>query len=115
MVKSIIVVSDIEIDRTGNNDWIFYNEMKRRFEEKEYDIPNIFSGKAIRIWELRQMNSVNTMGMPVRDVICNTYGVLVEGKEDWGVCVLKQRRSFMCEERLKGLETRMQRNYLQRI
>ena len=41
MVKSIIVVSDMEIDRTGNNDWTFYNEMKRRFEENGYDIPNI--------------------------------------------------------------------------
>lgn len=41
MVKSIIVVSDMEIDRTGNNDWTFYEEMKRRFEEKGYDIPNI--------------------------------------------------------------------------
>lgn len=41
MVKAMIVVSDMEIDRTGNNDWTFYEAMKRRFEEKGYEIPNI--------------------------------------------------------------------------
>lgn len=40
MVKSLIVVSDMEIDYcTGS--WSFYEEMKRRFEIAGYEIPNV--------------------------------------------------------------------------
>lgn len=41
MVKSIIVVSDMEIDQCSDDDWSFYDAMKRRFENNGYDIPNI--------------------------------------------------------------------------
>ena len=52
----------MEIDRTGNNDWTFYNEMKRRFEEKGYDIPNII------FWNVKSRHDVfhadkNRMGV----------------------------------------------------
>ena len=40
MVKSIIVISDMEIDYcTGS--WSFYDEMRTRFMEHGYEIPNI--------------------------------------------------------------------------
>jgi hypothetical protein len=41
MVKSIIVISDMEIDQCSDNDWSFYNAMKWKFEQNGYDIPNI--------------------------------------------------------------------------
>jgi hypothetical protein len=41
IVKSIIVISDMEIDQCSDDDWSFYDAMKRRFENNGYDIPNI--------------------------------------------------------------------------
>ena len=40
MVKSIIVISDMEIDYCTNS-WSFYEEMKRRYEAQGYTIPNV--------------------------------------------------------------------------
>ena len=40
MIKSLIIVSDMEIDYcTGS--WSFYDEMKKRFAQRGYEIPNI--------------------------------------------------------------------------
>ena len=41
MPKAIIVISDMEIDRSGNKDWTFYDKMAAKFEKKGYTIPNI--------------------------------------------------------------------------
>lgn len=41
MPKSIIVVSDMEIDNCVSGRWTFYDEMKQRFENNGYEIPNI--------------------------------------------------------------------------
>jgi len=42
MVKSIIVISDMEIDSaTYGDDWLFYDLMKARYEQYGYQIPNI--------------------------------------------------------------------------
>ena len=42
MPKSIVVVSDMEIDRADyNENWLFYDNIKEQFEEKGYEIPNI--------------------------------------------------------------------------
>lgn len=41
MVKSIIVISDMEIDYCAGRSWLFYDEMRERFLEAGYDIPNI--------------------------------------------------------------------------
>ena len=41
MPKSIIVISDMEIDYCGNRDWTFYDNMRARFAAEGYDIPNI--------------------------------------------------------------------------
>ena len=52
MVKSIIVISDMEIDFCGDRDWSFYDAMKRKFAEVGYDIPNIV------FWNVNSRNNV---------------------------------------------------------
>ena len=39
--KSLIVISDMEIDYSGNRDWTFYEKMSRLFRKHGYQIPNI--------------------------------------------------------------------------
>ena len=41
MPKSLIVISDMEIDYCGNKNWTFYDKMKQKFEKHGYQIPNI--------------------------------------------------------------------------
>ena len=41
MVKSIVVISDMEIDRCGNREWSFYDKMAAKFRKAGYEIPNI--------------------------------------------------------------------------
>ena len=41
MVKSLIVISDMEIDYCGGREWTFYEKMARRFHDHGYQIPNI--------------------------------------------------------------------------
>lgn len=41
MPKSLIVISDMEIDYCGNEDWSFYDKMAHKFEKNGYQIPNI--------------------------------------------------------------------------
>lgn len=41
MPKSIIVISDMEIDRCGNREWTFYDKMAEKYRKKGYSIPNI--------------------------------------------------------------------------
>ena len=41
MPKSIIVISDMEIDRCGNREWTFYDKMAHKFQKHGYEIPNI--------------------------------------------------------------------------
>ncbi len=52
MPKSIIVVSDMEIDYCGNHSWSFYDKMKERFEKYGYKIPNIV------FWNVNSRNNV---------------------------------------------------------
>lgn len=52
MPKSIIVVSDMEIDVCSSRDWTFYDEVKYRYEEKGYSIPNIV------FWNVESRNDV---------------------------------------------------------
>ncbi len=39
--KSIIVISDMEIDNCGNHEWTFYDKMAYKFQKHGYEIPNI--------------------------------------------------------------------------
>lgn len=39
--KALIVISDMEINSCGDNDWTFYERMEKRFASHGYDIPNI--------------------------------------------------------------------------
>lgn len=41
MPKSLIVISDMEIDYCGNREWTFYDKMKHKFEKHGYQIPSI--------------------------------------------------------------------------
>lgn len=41
MPKSLIVISDMEIDSCGNRGWTFYDKMKHKFEKHGYQIPNV--------------------------------------------------------------------------
>ncbi len=41
MVKSIIVISDMEIDQCGNRDWTFYDQMRDKYRKNGYEIPNV--------------------------------------------------------------------------
>lgn len=41
MPKSIIIITDMEFDHSGNNDWCFYDTIKNKFLSYGYTIPNI--------------------------------------------------------------------------
>ena len=41
MPKSLVVISDMEIDYCGNKEWTFYDKMSAKFREAGYEIPNI--------------------------------------------------------------------------
>ena len=41
MVKSIIVISDMEIDCCNNKDWAFYDQMYSLYRHYGYNIPNV--------------------------------------------------------------------------
>ena len=52
MPKSLIVISDMEIDYCGNKDWSFYDKMAHKFKKNGYDIPNIV------FWNVDSRNDV---------------------------------------------------------
>ena len=41
MVKTIIVISDMEIDQCGNRNWSFYDKMREKYRKAGYEIPNV--------------------------------------------------------------------------
>ena len=41
MVKTIIVISDMEIDCCGDRDWSFYDMMRAKYRMAGYEIPNV--------------------------------------------------------------------------
>ena len=41
MPKSLIIISDMEFDQAGNKQWSFYDQMRARFAEYGYEIPQI--------------------------------------------------------------------------
>ena len=52
MPTSLIVISDMEIDRCVSKDWLFYDVMKEKFEANGYEIPNIV------FWNVNSRNNV---------------------------------------------------------
>lgn len=52
MPKSIIVISDMEIDACGNREWTFYEKMEHKFRKSGYNIPNII------FWNVNSRNNV---------------------------------------------------------
>lgn len=41
MVKSIIIVSDMQIDEGVSSEWSFYTAMRKKYKKYGYDIPNV--------------------------------------------------------------------------
>lgn len=41
MPKAIVVISDMEIDQSGDKDWSFYDKMEKKFQKAGYVIPNV--------------------------------------------------------------------------
>lgn len=41
MPTSIVVITDMEIDQCTSGDRLFYDQMKKKFEDKGYDMPNV--------------------------------------------------------------------------
>lgn len=41
MPRTLIVISDMEIDDCGNREWSFYDKMKEKFRKNGYEIPGI--------------------------------------------------------------------------
>ncbi|MBQ6149132.1 MAG: DUF2828 family protein, partial [Oscillospiraceae bacterium] len=52
MPTSLIIISDMEIDRCISKDWLFYDVMKEKFEANGYEIPNIV------FWNVNSRNNV---------------------------------------------------------
>lgn len=52
MPKTIIVVSDMEINHCSDHDWTFYDEVKARYEGFGYELPNII------FWNVNSRNDV---------------------------------------------------------
>ena len=52
MPKSLIVISDMEIDYCGNREWTFYEKMSQKFMKHGYRIPNII------FWNVSSRNDV---------------------------------------------------------
>ena len=52
MPKSLIVISDMEIDFCGNREWTFYDGMAYRYAEYGYEIPNVV------FWNVNSRNDV---------------------------------------------------------
>lgn len=52
MPKSLIVISDMEIDTCGNREWTFYDKMKHKFEKNGYQIPNII------FWNVNSLHDI---------------------------------------------------------
>lgn len=50
--KSVIVISDMEINYCSNRDWTFYDEMKYQYESCGYELPNII------FWNVNSRNDV---------------------------------------------------------
>ena len=41
MIKSLVVISDMEIDYCGDDDWTFYDRMRKLYSDNGYEIPNV--------------------------------------------------------------------------
>lgn len=52
MPKSIIVISDMEIDYWGYRDWTFYDQMRAKYIQAGYEIPNVV------FWNVNSRNDV---------------------------------------------------------
>ena len=52
MPKSIVVISDMEIDNCGDMNWSFYDKMRAEFAQYGYEIPQII------FWNVDSRNNI---------------------------------------------------------
>lgn len=52
MPKSIIVISDMEIDRCSNETWTFYDKIRAEYSYYGYEIPNVV------FWNVNSRNDI---------------------------------------------------------
>ena len=52
MPKSLIVISDMEIDACGDKDWTFYDQMADEYRQNSYEIPNVI------FWQVNSRHNV---------------------------------------------------------
>lgn len=72
MPKSIIVISDMEIDYCGNHKWTFYDKMEHKFQKHGYEIPNIV------FWNVNSRNDIFHVDKTKKGVqLCSGQSVTV--------------------------------------
>lgn len=77
MVKSIIVISDMEIDRCADDDWTFYDQMKAMYAEAGYEIPNIIFWNVNSRHDVYHADSTRKGVQLVSGQSASTFGQLV--------------------------------------
>lgn len=71
-------VAEVSLNENGTIKCLWSNELTKEDE----DVVDEFKTERFESQFIKIPFEFQT-GTPVRDVICNTYGVLAEGKEDW--------------------------------
>lgn len=64
MVKSLIIISDMEIDACTNRNDFFYDEMQRKYREHGYELPNII------FWNVDSRHDTFHVNMTRKGVQC---------------------------------------------
>ena len=100
MPKSIIVISDMEIDCCGNEDWSFYDNMANKFNESGYDIPNII------FWNVNSRNNVFHADADRKGVqICSGQSTTVFKQliDCIGFTPVEMMKKVLCSERYENI------------
>lgn len=100
MPKSIIVISDMEIDRCGDKDWSFYDNMANKFNESGYDIPNII------FWNVNSRSNVFHADADRKGVqICSGQSTTVFKQliDCIGFTPVEMMKKVLCSERYENI------------
>ena len=100
MPKSIIVISDMEIDCCGDEDWSFYDNMANKFNESGYDIPNII------FWNVNSRSNVFHADADRKGVqICSGQSTTVFKQliDCIGFTPVEMMKKVLCSERYENI------------
>lgn len=100
MPKSIIVISDMEIDYCGDKDWSFYDNMANKFKESGYDIPNII------FWNVNSRSNVFHADADRKGVqICSGQSTTVFKQliDCIGFTPVEMMKKVLCSERYENI------------